>query len=111
MWQDNIVQSREKLGDMWNMMNDRIFRGDKTGWYDCWVKMDSAFEKFEWTRMSTKGGYCGASALCLKVKMVCCITWDSYSQALELAKGRAKCLSFFGCKFNTSGDPNVVPVR
>ena len=111
IWEENIVESQEKLGSMWSMMDNRIFKGDKTGWRECWPRMSSAFHLFEWTRMATGGGYCGASAQCLKCKAMCSIQWDRKFSELELAAERAKWLSFFGCKYTVPGDPNAVPVR
>ena len=93
------------------MMDDRIFRGDKTGWWECWPKMSSSFHLFEWTHMATGGGYCGASAQCLHCKRICRIKWESYIPELELAESRAKWLSFFLCKFTVPGDAKAVRVR
>ena len=110
IWAENIVPSYEKLGSMWSMMDARIFADDKTGWDESWPKMSSAFHLFEWTRMATRGGYCGASAQCLNCKSICRIQWDRHTPELELAAQRAKWLSFFGCRFTVPGDPKAVRV-
>ena len=112
IWEGNILDSQERLSSLWSMMDDRIFSGDKTGWWDCWPIMSRSFHLFEWTRMgATSGGYCGASAQCLNCKRICRIRWDSYTPELELEAGRAKWLCFFGCRYNVPGDPNAVRVR
>ena len=107
----NIVDSEHKLESMWSSMDARVFRGDKTGWSECWEIMSNALHLFEWTRMNTSGGYCGAYAQCLFCKRVCSIQWDKYTAEKELAAQRAKWLSFFGCRFTEPGDPNAVRVR
>ena len=46
------MEPKEKLGSMWSMMDARTFKGDKTGWRECWHRMSAHFQRFEWSSMN-----------------------------------------------------------
>ena len=106
---DSIVPDPDKLWNVWKMMDDTLFKNDKTGSDQLGKYTEANFDSFTWVNMSTKGYYRGVAAICNACGKWVCIEYRTDDPENQLAELRREWLSFFGCEYNTPGDRDAIP--
>ena len=101
----NFVQQND-MQNWGQHLDSTFFFKDKTGWDNCWRKMQHFHDSVSFIRMSTNGHFKGAGAICKWCYRSIVVEWhDKETTEANMRVLRALWLSWWGCRPNDPSNP------